>query len=175
MISLFARNIVLRPLEEGDLDMLWEMSKLPQIVNFMEWEPPESREEFDQLPTKERNLFCRKEAYCFVITDRSGAFVGRCVLRKKSLGWFVGFFIHPDMQRKGYATEAVRRLAVFAKEFVGIPRIFAHVLPHNTRSIRVLENAGMQYAGIAEEKFAKTGETLHLYVKNPPSSLLEDC
>lgn len=63
----------------------------------------------------------------------------------------VGYGIDPSCQNKGYTTEALRRLAIWA---FGDPRctgIFANVLKTNPASSKVLEKAGFTHISTSED------------------------
>jgi RimJ/RimL family protein N-acetyltransferase len=58
----------------------------------------------------------------------------------------VGWHLHPDCWRRGYATEAAR--AVIDRGFAaGVPEVYAVVRPGNQASIAVCERLGMRPIG----------------------------
>jgi [ribosomal protein S5]-alanine N-acetyltransferase len=59
----------------------------------------------------------------------------------------IGYFVHPDYWKHGYATETARRLLAFGFGDLRLHRIFAMCDPRNTASERVMQRAGMQYEG----------------------------
>lgn len=62
----------------------------------------------------------------------------------------VGYVILPEMNGRGYATEATEGLIEYAKNDLGIEGVFGFCGPNNIGSRRVLEKAGMEFRGIAE-------------------------
>lgn len=62
----------------------------------------------------------------------------------------VGYLIHPDYQRKGYATEVLK---VIINEIgqMGFKRLTAGYFIENTASRRVMEKAGMTKTDLKEE------------------------
>jgi RimJ/RimL family protein N-acetyltransferase len=56
----------------------------------------------------------------------------------------VGYTMSPDVQGKGYATEAVRALIDYAFETLGADVVRAYASANNLPSIRVAEKAGMR-------------------------------
>ena len=61
--------------------------------------------------------------------------------------WYVAsrYFLEPAYWGQGYAIEAARAMVNYATQQLGIRRITAITLPHNTASIRVLSKLGMQH------------------------------
>jgi RimJ/RimL family protein N-acetyltransferase len=62
----------------------------------------------------------------------------------------VGYVILPEMNGRGYATEATKGLIEYAKNDLGIDDVFGFCSPKNIGSRRVLEKAGMEFRGVAE-------------------------
>lgn len=60
----------------------------------------------------------------------------------------VGYSVMEDQQRKGYATEAVRRLVEWAFANPLVRRVIAETYPELTPSIRVMEKIGMRFIGV---------------------------
>ncbi|HEX8338512.1 MAG TPA: GNAT family N-acetyltransferase [Pyrinomonadaceae bacterium] len=59
----------------------------------------------------------------------------------------VGYAFLPAFRGKGYAYEAAAAAARYAREVLGLPRLYAIVNPDNAVSIRVLEKLGMKFEG----------------------------
>jgi len=63
----------------------------------------------------------------------------------------IGYSIHPDYWRQGYATEAAQCLLRFGFATLGLHRIIGQCDPRNTATARVLERIGMRYEGHLRE------------------------
>jgi RimJ/RimL family protein N-acetyltransferase len=59
----------------------------------------------------------------------------------------VGYWVRTAFLRRGYVTEAVRALTVFAFEVLGAERVEIQCSPENTRSQRVAERCGFDLEG----------------------------
>lgn len=59
----------------------------------------------------------------------------------------VGYWIGCDFWRRGYASEALRRLVAFAHHELGLTRLFGRCLAVNPASGHVMRNAGLQPEG----------------------------
>lgn len=57
----------------------------------------------------------------------------------------LGFALLPEFAGKGHAYEAARAILDYGRAQLGIARVLAISLPHNLRSIRLLERLGFTY------------------------------
>ena len=73
--------------------------------------------------------------------------VGICgLVTRKELGVVeVGYAFLPPFRGRGYAFEAASASAAYARDVLGLPRLYAIVDPENAVSIRVLEKLGMKF------------------------------
>lgn len=60
----------------------------------------------------------------------------------------IGWRLHPDFWRLGYASEAARRMAAFAFETFAIGDLLAVRHPENLDSGRVMDRLGMRFRGL---------------------------
>jgi RimJ/RimL family protein N-acetyltransferase len=86
----------------------------------------------------------------FSITRREdGAWAGLVDLRWPHAGvGELGYCLHPRFWGRGYATEAVRRVVDLAFAEFGAHRVQATCWVKNSRSIGVLQNAGLRREGL---------------------------
>jgi ribosomal-protein-alanine N-acetyltransferase len=61
----------------------------------------------------------------------------------------MGYWVDEASGSRGHATAAVRLIAVFAFEHLGLHRLEPAVMPRNARSTRVMEKAGFTREGLA--------------------------
>lgn len=59
----------------------------------------------------------------------------------------IGYRLHPDYWKKGYATELARALIQWGFKHLSTNKLIAVIQPENQGSRRVLERAGMHYVG----------------------------
>jgi len=62
----------------------------------------------------------------------------------------LGYAFLPEYEGKGYAFESANAIIQQSKEYLGLERIQAIVLPENERSIHLLEKLGMKDQGMHE-------------------------
>jgi [ribosomal protein S5]-alanine N-acetyltransferase len=123
------------------------------------WEPQWARDELARSAFRRRLRQYQRElrddqGYAFLIFRHGDArLVGglsmsnirRGVAQAASIGYWVGA---PHV-RRGYMTDAVRAVIPFAFSTLGLHRLEAACLPHNTPSARVLEKVGFKREGTA--------------------------
>lgn len=103
--------------------------------------------------------FREEKGVTYAIRRRDSTLLGAISLdlnrpmRRAELGYWVGV----EHQRKGYATEAARRLVRFAFEALDLRRVFARHLARNPASGRVMEKLGMAKEGVLRRHTLKWG------------------
>jgi len=102
------------------------------------------------------------KAYMFGIYLLDGKLIGQITISNivRGVGQFadVGYFIDHELQGKGYMTAAVGLILRYAFRALGLHRVQAAILVHNTASRRVLEKNGFQAEGIARGFIKINGE-----------------
>ena len=90
-----------------------------------------------------------EHGFGFWVVERKedGVAVGMCGLisRPELDGPDLGYAFLPQFWGQGYAREAARATAAWARDELGLDRLFAIVTPGNAPSVRVLEAVGMHY------------------------------
>ncbi|WP_117211429.1 GNAT family N-acetyltransferase [Allorhizocola rhizosphaerae] len=90
-----------------------------------------------------------------VIVDAGGDIIGRITLNGIVYGPFqscsMGYWVGEAHNGRGVATAAVRAIIRVAFEELGLHRVQAETLPHNTGSQRVLQRNGFVRYGYAPE------------------------
>ncbi len=102
----------------------------------------------------------RGDDYALAVTARGrGALVGTVHLKVPDYreGGEIGYWIGRPFWGRGYATEAVRTVVVFAFNRLGLHRVWAAVRPDNPASARVVEKAGLEPAGTGDYDFPAQG------------------
>lgn len=151
----------LRYISKDDIPHIFKAAQYPGFTDGMLWEPPTNEDEL--LAPYESNVKAWTEdlAYCFSIeTKESVEFVGRISIRKKEGKdlWDLGFWTHPEQQRKGYMSEAVRAVIEFGFRELQASQIVACHALWNKQSEKVLKTNGMSFIEYIPKGFKKKGE-----------------
>lgn len=148
-----ARNLRLRPLAEADAEALSRLGDDPDIARRMaELPSPFPPEVARAAIARAARAAAENRAFAFGIERiRDGRLTGWIELRRNETDddGEITLWIGRDFWSKGFATEAVNRLARFAFEGLGLGGIRARVLPANAASARVFAKAGFAERGTA--------------------------
>lgn len=79
------------------------------------------------------------------------------ILRGALQSCYIGYYLDLQHNGKGYMTEVVKLAVDFGFNELHLHRVEAGVMPHNIRSIRVLEKAGFEKEGIARKNVKING------------------
>lgn len=115
------------------------------------------------LIEKHREMMAQDQYYSFGIylldtEELIGAVFLSEVVRGPLQSCWIGYYLDQEHNGRGYTTEAVRLVVSYGFRELKLHRIEAGVMPHNLRSIRVLEKAGFQKEGIARENVKINGK-----------------
>ena len=120
------------------------------VSRYLNW-PPMDRAAATALVKRRRKqsrLGREGEAIGLLVVEReTDRYVGEVILKlasEVSRQGEVGWSIHPDVQGRGYATEAAREMLRLGFDELGLHRIVAECDPRNAGSIRVMEKLGMR-------------------------------
>jgi len=116
-----------------------------------------------------------RRAYTWAIVRAAGAtFLGAITLGVESphARGALGYWLGVPYWSQGYTTEAVRRVATFARTDLRLHRIEAACFPRNRASARVMEKAGLRYEGLLRGYVRKDGvfEDVLIYAGVPEDS-----
>jgi len=152
------REVYLRQPVMGDY-VAWAELRALSRQHLTVWEPLWTRDELARSAFRRRLRQYQREmredqGYAFLIfREADAALIGgltisnvrRGVAQSASVGYWLGL---PHV-RRGYMTDAVRCIVPFAFGTLGLHRLEAACLPHNTASTRVLEKSGFRREGTA--------------------------
>lgn len=100
----------------------------------------------------------------FAIRSADDALIGGCGFNDIELGRShraeVGYWLAKPLWGRGIMTAVVQRVCQHAFVQFGLVKIIAHVHPHNSASVRVLEKSGFQEEGFLRKHHLKDGKYL---------------
>jgi [ribosomal protein S5]-alanine N-acetyltransferase len=152
----------LRIVSEQDKVFIFSATKFKGFNDGMSWEAPESIEELNEFFQQTLQSWDASLAYTFTIEcSETGTFIGRISLTKKEAGnniWNLGYWTHPEQQRKGYMTEVAKAILELGFEVLKADCIEGYYALWNIGSEKVLKNIGMKFVRYIPQHFQKRGE-----------------
>ncbi len=154
-------RIVLRALEEGDLDRTHRWHNEPALYSLLV-SPFRFVSKAAELDWLRRKLtYSVNELNLAICLRGNGEHIGNIYLnqidwvsRRALLGIFIG---SPEHRRKGYGQEALRQLVAHAFNDLNLRRIFLEVLADNAAAIKVYEACGFAVEGRLRKHAFKEG------------------
>jgi len=161
--TIATQRCVLRAPSEADIPHILSATRVPGFTDGLAFGPHETAEGLKRMLGRNLDNWRSGAAYTFTIEKQgSRAFVGRVLVRATPEDdvWNLAFWIHPEQQGRGFATEAGAALVDFAFDVLGAEKIEAGHVAGNQPSRRVLEKLGMQEEGPVEKGLMKDGAWL---------------
>jgi RimJ/RimL family protein N-acetyltransferase len=152
-MRLETARLVIRTFELHDAQPWLALLSDPDVRRFIPPGPLPTLDTF-QRALERRHTMERERGYAMwaVETKATGAFAGQCGLQaieRAGAEVELAYVFHKPLWNQGYATEAATAVLAYGLGPVGLDRVIAVVMPENVASCRVVEKAGMRYAGIA--------------------------
>jgi len=146
--TLVTERLILRPLEETDLDAYTELLMIPEIGRSLRLAADVSRAEAWRAMAQWRGQWELRGSGQWAVEERStGRFLGRAGLHHPEQddwpGLEVGWALHPSYWGQGFATEAGVGSMAYAFEVMGAREVFSVILPDNDRSMAVARRLGL--------------------------------
>jgi RimJ/RimL family protein N-acetyltransferase len=141
-IELAGEGLVLRDWAEADLAAMPDLFDHPDIAY---WTPIVSP--FDQAAARARLARDRQSrasgtAVLLAITVDGGAPLGEVMLRRAPEGAELGYAVGPAHRGRGLAVRAVRVMAAYAFDHLGVDRVILKLEAENAASVAVATKAG---------------------------------
>ncbi len=146
-LPLVTERLVLRPLEEGDLDPLSRILGDPLAMRF--FPRPRTREESRVWIARNQERYTVDGHGLWAVERRSdGAFLGDCgLVMQRPEGRpevEVGYHFAREHWGQGYATEAAGACIRLAFDVLRVRRVIALIRPDNVPSARVADRLGLR-------------------------------
>jgi len=142
-------RLILRPLDEKDIDAIFAMRSDPEVMRFIR-ELQNRDESANWVELVSSRWATEQIGFCAMVEKSAGKFVGWCGLwRLKETGEIeVGYAVAKKFWGKGYATEAALEFLDYAFKKLAPEKIVAVARPKNAASRRVMEKLGMDFVKI---------------------------
>lgn len=147
-------RLIVREFTLDDLSDCFEIYSQPQTVRYLKRDPVESLAQMETLLLPVIESFRGKPFGSWAIQHKeSGRVIGSSILKPlpEDERIEVGWHLHPDHWRKGYATEAARGALGYGFGQQRLTEVFAILLPENSRSRDVAIRLGMSFVELTTQ------------------------
>ena len=151
----------------ADFPHIWSASRVPGFNDGMMWDPPSTREELEVPLKNSQESWEKGTAFSWTAeTKGKGEFIGRIAIRTTDhpQEWSLGYWTHPTLQKRGYATELAAAVLDFGFTRLCATRIIAEHATWNDASGKVLRRVGMTTTGVNPKGFKKKGSWVEEYM-----------
>ena len=160
-MNLVGKKVVLRPIEQDDIEMLRELTNDPEFEKMIVgWSFPVSKKDQEEWFSNVKNGLSRLR---YIIETAEDGAVGMIGLRdidwKNGSAYGLGMRIaKKDIRTRGLATDAWMTLMRYAFDELRLNRINGSALAYNKASLRVCEKVGFKVEGTQRHAVYKNGE-----------------
>ena len=149
--ELQTERLTLRRIKVGDSFDVFEYASRADVTKYLRWDPhPDIAYTREYLQFVATHYEIGDFFDWAVVLREEDKMIGTCGFTRfeysHDLGE-VGYVINPEYRGRGIAVEAVREVMRFGFEVLGLNRIEAKFMEHNSASLRVMEKAGMTFEG----------------------------
>lgn len=141
-IELSGEGLVLRDWTEADLGAMPELFDHPDIAYWTPIVTPFDAAAARARLDRDRRLREEGTTILLAITVDGGAPLGEVMLRRAPEGTEIGYAVGPAHRGQGLAARAVRVMAAYAFEQLGVERVILELEAENTGSVAVAVTAG---------------------------------
>ena len=151
MPTLYTDRLSLRAMHPIDAEDMFDYARRPEVTKYLLW-----REHEDISFTRDYLAYIGRryalgDFYDWAIIDReSRRMIGTCGFTKidtANNSAEIGYVLNPDFHRRGFGSEAVRRILKFGFEELGVNRIEARFMKGNEASLALMMSVGMTFEG----------------------------
>ena len=148
--TLTTERLVLRPLEIGDVDDLFDMYSRSDAMRFMDSPPHTSAAETKEMV---EGWLDSPSTVWILRTAADGPALGFVDYIGNSGVPGMGYMLHPEHWGNGYMSEAVRAALNYGFDEMGLDRAELWIVEENRASIRLAERVGFRRRGRLRQKY----------------------
>lgn len=165
---LETERCIVREIETGDVDRLYEIYAEPGITAYIESLYADRQEEISYTKDYIANVYGFYGYGMWIVEDKAdGNVIGRAGIEPKEDCAELGYVIAKEYQSQGYATEVCRAILAYARNKLGLTEVCARVRKDNAASVRICEKLGFEPAreGFFSEKQDAAGPKEQIWIK----------
>ncbi len=144
-------RLTLRKILKTDLHDLYDYCKREESSRYSNWSPHRDIYQTKSYISWMKSRYAKHDGFTFAVENIGGKVIGTAsyIDFDENYGTVeIGYGINSDYWHQGFGKEIVSALIFFAFEKIGVQRVFAKVMPENTRSSALLTSCGFTFEGI---------------------------
>jgi len=142
-------RLTLRPFTMQDLKSTYAYASDPENTRYMLFLPNRTKRETRKFLKRVTGEWKKEDRLCYefaiVLEGRHVGAVSIQLDETRQKG-YMGWILHKTYHGRGYATEAAKAVASFARDTLGVKKLTAFCDYRNDASVRVMEKLGMTLA-----------------------------
>ncbi len=163
-------RLILRPLDEKDVDAIYAMRSDADVMRFIR-EPQNRQESANWVELVSSRWENEQIGFCAILEKPSEKFVGWCGIwrLKETAELEIGYAVAKELWGNGLATEAALCFLNYAFKKLKPERVVAVARPDNAASRRVMEKLGMNFVGTGifyDQELVRYAITRDEYARN---------
>lgn len=151
MPTLNTERLVLRAMHPMDAEDMFDYAKRPEVTKYLLWREHDSIHFTKDYLNYIQNRYALGDFYDWSVIDcESGRMIGTCGFTKIDTAnncAEIGYVLNPDFHRRGFGSEAVKRILKFGFEELSLNRIEARFMQGNEASLALMRSVGMTFEG----------------------------
>lgn len=163
--TIETERIVLRPPLEVDDEKLFELMAEPRITKFLTWEPHQNLDTTKAVTNGLRNSIDTDAGYhwCIILDGVVIGLISLIDVKRTIRTWTLNraelsYWISPDYQGKGFATESAKSILKFGFEKLNFNKIIVAHAEENTASKSICKKLGFTQYALEHDAFEKNGK-----------------
>ncbi|RMA64923.1 GNAT family N-acetyltransferase [Ulvibacter antarcticus] len=163
MLTLTGDNIILRALEESDLEFLYNLENDENIWEISNTTTPYSKFVLKQyLENSLRDIYEVRQlrlVICLASEERALGFIDLFDFEPKHKRVGLGIIILSEADRgNGYASETLELISNYAFKHLDVHQIYANISEENIASIELFKKAGFELSGSKKDWIFSEGK-----------------
>ncbi|WP_454192627.1 GNAT family N-acetyltransferase [Paenibacillus sp. Marseille-Q7038] len=165
---LETKRLIMREITIQDAVSIYEYLSMSEVTRYYGRENLESLEQAEEIVALfDTNYRERRGIRWGIVRKDTGQFIGTVGFHS----WIprhrraeIGYEVHPDHWRNGYASEAIREAITFGQNTMELSRIGAVTFINNDASGQLLLKLGFEKEGLLRDYMVHQGKSHHAFV-----------
>lgn len=155
---ILSERIIIREMQDADIDMIYSYRSLPEIARYQYWEPFTKEQTVDFVSKYKNPQIGKQEEWIGLAIEKDGDLIGDCAFKISNGIMEIGCNISPEYQGMGLAKEALSTLINYCFENQDVNQIIGITDSQNSASIKLMESMGMRKDPDFENRIICKGE-----------------